>query len=145
MMTDNFGSIKLISRKITGCKGNIFSSHMYINRLTEDSYTYRSSKMWVCIQGFVVSLVLDVPHSQRLVIRGTQDVLPSWVEYQSSHPVVVSRLQKRTSLKLFRYILWRKRTMWSYPSFMSKLFRKRKIGNFTPALFSGHSNEIHSI
>lgn len=46
----------------------------------------------------------------------------------------------RTSLKLLRHILWRKRTMGSYPSYMSKLFTMREvwyvnIGNFTPALF----------
>lgn len=50
--------------------------------------------MGVGLQGFVVPLVFDVPYSQGLVVRGTQDILATWVEHQSPHPVVMSRLYK---------------------------------------------------
>lgn len=52
--------------------------------------------MGVGLQGFVVPLVFDVPYSQGLVVRGTQDILATWVEHQSPHPVVMSRLYKNT-------------------------------------------------
>lgn len=53
--------------------------------------------MRVGLQGFVVPLVFDVPYSQGLVVRGTQDKLATWVEHQSPHPVVMSRLYKNTT------------------------------------------------
>lgn len=53
--------------------------------------------MRVGLQGFVVPLVFDVPYSQGLVVRGTQDILATWVEHQSPHPVVMSRLYKNTT------------------------------------------------
>lgn len=58
--------------------------------------------MGVGLQGFVVPLVFDVPYSQGLVVRGTQDILATWVEHQSPHPVVMSRLYKNTKRSQYK-------------------------------------------
>lgn len=74
--------------------------------------------MGVGLQGFVVPLVFDVPYSQGLVVRGTQDILATWVEHKSPHPVVMSRLYKNT-----------KRSQYKIPALKAEFFESDFSGN----------------
>ena len=46
----------------------------------------------MCVKGFVVALVLDVPHPETAVITHTEQVLATRVKTQASHPVVMTHL-----------------------------------------------------
>lgn len=52
--------------------------------------TERCAKVLVCVQGLVASLVVNVPHANRFVIAGRNNVFATRMEYDATHPVIVT-------------------------------------------------------